>query len=78
MKMSPLHVISTCLKSIEIKLQKSDMDSGLNLSWLIRDLRDSRFPGLPDEYLPPLIKINPDEPTEGYAEVRKTGKQNGD
>ena len=36
----------------------------------IRDLRDIRFPGLPDNCLP-VIKMYPGKITEGYAEIRK-------
>ncbi len=47
---------------------KSD---GLSLSKSIKDLRDSRFPGLPDEYLPPPVEVHPEKLTEGYIEIRK-------
>ena len=71
MKILPLDAILAYLKATEMSFHKSDTDSELELSQSTKDLRDIRFPGLPDEYLPPPIEANSKKLIEGYAEIRK-------
>ena len=59
MKILPLDVILAYLKAAEVSFRKSDADSELELPQSTKDLRDIRFPGLPDEYLPLQVSHAP-------------------